>query len=193
MPSTMLALLPLLIATSATPCGGARYAAGNAVLLPGSSQSIVVPDGWWLRSRAVTSRPELSFQLPHECAGGVWTHPELEVSRLDDEERPSSLDDVGRLVREFGAELREAPARTTIAGHDAVDYTATGTLIAHRLGGGAASFRPLYYRVVVMQVDDEFFECRLTEGGIGTKTWDQAPRTLCASLAVRADAQPYVP
>lgn len=178
----MLALLPLLIATASTPCDGARFAAGNAVLLPGSSWSVVVPDGWWLQSGAYPQRPELEFELPHACQGGVYAHPSLQVARIEG----SDLADVRPAS---GEAVREAPVRTTIAGHPAVEYASTGTLIAHSLDG-RGSLRPLYYRVVVVRLGDELFECRLTLDVLANDHV-AAPRGLCATLAVRADAKAY--
>lgn len=178
----MLAFLPLLIATTTTPCDGARFAPGNIVLLPGSSHSIVVPEGWWLQSGAYPRRSELEFELPHACEGGVYAHPSLRVARIEG----SDLADVGPAS---GEDVREAPVHTTIAGHPAVEYASTGTLTAHSLDG-RGSLRPLYYRVVVVQLGDELFECRLTLDVLANDH-DAAPRALCATLAVRAHAKAY--
>jgi hypothetical protein len=189
----MLVGLPLLLLVIApTSCDGARFDAGNVVPLAGTAHGVVVPRGWWLRASSLSPSPSLSFELPHACSGPVRARPELSVMRMDGVNRPASLDEAAQKARASGDALTEAPVRAKIAGNDAIEYAVTDRLLAHYVGGGG-SFRPLYLRVVVMQLGSEFFECWLSEDVIGDEKLHAAPRRLCASLARSDAAQRDVP
>ncbi|HET7843099.1 MAG TPA: hypothetical protein VFL14_03045 [Xanthomonadales bacterium] len=183
----MFALLPIFLATAMSPCDGAKDLEGGVIRLPGSAVSVVAPEGWWLQTPRA-NLPALMFELPHACEGAVLAYPLLQVARMDGVDRPTDLDDAARRSRASGGTITEEPRHLTIAGHDAIEYAETDRIIAHYVGGGG-SLRPLYNRVVVVQLGDEYFTCWLSEDVIGDGRHHAAPRELCASLAERADAQ----
>ncbi|HET7843098.1 MAG TPA: hypothetical protein VFL14_03040 [Xanthomonadales bacterium] len=182
-------MVPLLVAVATSACEGGRLGNGNPVLVPDTNYSVVVPDGWWLRWRDGSPRPALSFFSAKACESRELSFPELEVARLQFDDRPGSLDDFDRKAGDSVDELRGALVRVKVGKFDAVEYAATGNYIA--IGGG--SLQPRYYRVVVLHVGDDFYECRLTEDVWSNGKYETVPRTLCATLAVRADARPGVP